>query len=86
MKQRGDVKVATVGGMQFLSPSWWVQHGPQLKCEEETCESLLPLFVRWNPATTLEALADETARWKWDNLKCPQGHPILKPDYDIYAV
>jgi hypothetical protein len=80
------MKGAAVGDMQFLSPLWWVPHGPLLKCEEETCESLLPLFVRWNPATTSEELASETAKWKWDDLKCPRGHAIRKQDYTLYAV
>jgi hypothetical protein len=85
MKQQGDMGVAAAGDMQFLDPSWWVPLEPYLKCEEENCEILLPLFVRWNPAIDQEVHAANTSKWEWAGLKCPNGHPIRKPDRTLYA-
>jgi hypothetical protein len=50
-----------------------------LQCEEDTCESRLPLFAYWNPSTPPEERAADSLTWRWENLKCPEGHVIPRP-------
>lgn len=50
-----------------------------LECEEESCESRLPLFAYWNPASNEEERKADISIWRWGRLLCPEGHAILKP-------
>jgi hypothetical protein len=50
-----------------------------LGCEAEDCRSLLPLFANWSSAAShAERLADMQS-WRWEDLRCPEGHLIPKP-------
>ncbi len=51
-----------------------------LKCADTTCKARLPLFAIWDPAISAEARTAYANTWKWDDLKCQHGHPIVKPD------
>jgi len=50
-----------------------------LKCDEETCHILLPVFAQWNSATSEEERRGDIATWLWDGLHCPAGHSISAP-------
>lgn len=50
-----------------------------LSCEVDDCKFLLPLFAQWNPAMTAEARLADIQTWRWESLRCPEGHPIPKP-------
>jgi hypothetical protein len=52
---------------------------PQLGCAVESCKPLLPIVVQWNPATTAAERRADIETWRWENLRCPMGHPIPKP-------
>jgi len=51
-----------------------------LECGAEGCESRLPLFAYWNPSTSAEARAADSLMWRLENLKCPEGHVIPRPE------
>jgi hypothetical protein len=61
-------------------------HVTNLECVTEGCGILLPLFARWTPASTGQERLDEISTWRWENLKCPQGHSIPKPDWSFHGV
>ena len=50
-----------------------------LQCVGEGCMLLVPLFVQWSETTTEAERVADTSTWKWENLKCPQGHAIHSP-------
>jgi hypothetical protein len=49
-----------------------------LECGVEGCTSLLPLYVHWSTTTTVAERKADMQTWRWENLRCPQGHPISK--------
>lgn len=51
-----------------------------LECEDGSCESRLPLFAYWNPDTSAEERSADSLTWRWENLKCPEGHVIPRPE------
>lgn len=57
-----------------------------IECVAERCGILLPLFAVWTPSTTEEERLAEISTWRWENLKCPKGHSIPKPDWSFYGV
>ena len=50
-----------------------------LGCEVDDCRFLLPLFAQWNPQATAEDRLADIQTWRWEGLRCPEGHPIPKP-------
>ena len=60
------------------SPGW--AYVESLRCQEQTCEAPLPLFAKWNSAMTSEEREGYVKTWTWDNLICPNAHPISNPD------
>ena len=50
-----------------------------LECEDASCTSRLPLFAYWNPGTTAEQRSVDSFHWRWENLKCPEGHAVSRP-------
>jgi hypothetical protein len=61
-------------------------HVTTLECVTERCRTLLPLFARWTPSTTEKERIAEISTWRWENLKCPEGHSMPKPDWSFYGV
>jgi len=51
-----------------------------LKCADQTCKTRLPLFAIWDPAISAEQRTAYANSWKWDGLKCQDGHPIVEPE------
>jgi hypothetical protein len=51
-----------------------------LECGEASCESRLPLFAYWNPSIGAEERSADTLRWRWEHLKCPDGHAVPRPE------
>jgi hypothetical protein len=47
-----------------------------LKCEAGNCGMPLPLIAVWSPSTTAKEWKADIETWRWENLRCPQGHPI----------
>lgn len=55
-------------------------HVSTLRCEREACKSRLPLFAYWRPGTSAEERRADISTWRWDHLRCPEGHSIPKPE------
>lgn len=49
-----------------------------LRCAVGDCKSPLPLFAQWSATTTAEERRANIETWRWENLKCPQEHPIFR--------
>jgi len=55
-----------------------------LRCEGEDCTIQKPLFAQWSATTTEAERRADIATWRWENLRCPAGHAILRQgDYQI---
>lgn len=50
-----------------------------LKCQEPTCRSLLPLVRQRNLSTNEKSWIEFLKTWNFEGLTCPKGHRILKP-------
>ena len=72
--QSEDEKVMEQFAQNFetLCESW-------LRCDEESCRSMLPLMLQAGREMTSEDYAHYRSRWRFDHLVCPNGHPIRKP-------
>jgi hypothetical protein len=53
-----------------------------LGCEGSGCKFRAPLYVQWSADTTVEERQAYIESWKWDDLRCPQGHVVLNPGYE----
>ena len=53
-----------------------------LGCEDLSCKFRAPLYAQWSPDTTEEEQKAYIESWKWDGLRCPQGHAVLPPEYE----
>jgi hypothetical protein len=51
-----------------------------LQCVVETCKSRLPLIAAWKPTTTAAERRANIETWNWENLTCPKGHRIERPE------
>ena len=47
-----------------------------LRCERAGCKAPLQILAIRNVDTSAEELEKEKAEWWWENLTCPNGHPI----------
>jgi hypothetical protein len=64
---------------EHISPSLW-EDIESLKCVEESCQALVPLFVEWNGATTYSERCNQMRVWRWTHpLTCAEGHHVPKP-------
>jgi hypothetical protein len=50
-----------------------------LKCGEEGCQSLVPLFARWSDSISVKEKNDNLEKMKWGDVRCYEGHPIRNP-------
>jgi hypothetical protein len=57
--------------------------GPMLRCDQEACNALVPLIAQWGPDTTKAERTGDVKTWRWGHLRCPQGHFIEKPNWDL---
>jgi hypothetical protein len=62
------------------TPAWDVPE-PWLRCGEETCELLQPLFVDLTPATDGETKRAILRLLKWGDVVCLRGHTVPKPKW-----
>jgi hypothetical protein len=63
-----------------LIPLQWIsewEYRGSLLCEDQTCNTPLPLFGPVNPASTPEVQAAEERSWDYNSLVCPKGHLIV---------
>lgn len=51
-----------------------------LRCDEENCQTPLPLFSLASVPIDDEARRALLATWIWGDVKCPSGHPVPKPE------
>src|SRR5215831_3386013 len=58
----------------------WYSGDVWLGCGAEGCESPLPLVYGWSVSTTAEEREADKDIWKWDRLRCRNGHAIQKPE------
>jgi hypothetical protein len=71
-----DPQVRVVGGIQnaTLDRAGW------LECERgDQCPTPIALFLRANFPNELEAWRSEIAAWTWEDLHCPSGHQLRRP-------
>lgn len=52
-----------------------------LRCDELGCSTPLPVIAVRKTDTSSESLENEVAKWRWSDLKCPEGHPIPWPEW-----
>jgi hypothetical protein len=57
----------------------WYSSDVPLRCDVEACKSALPLVHSWTVSTTEETRKADRETWKWDRLRCQNGHVIRKP-------
>lgn len=57
----------------------WYSGDAWLGCGLEGCTALLPLVHSWSASTTAEEREADIKTWKWDRLRCQNGHVIRKP-------
>lgn len=63
----------------FAPPQYGdVVHLRSLECDAENCGTLLPVIALFHPNAPVEVRKDIVDAWTWENLVCPQGHPILR--------
>ncbi|MGA2168666.1 MAG: hypothetical protein ABSG62_10670 [Terracidiphilus sp.] len=68
----------------FADPIHETMDGPMLGCGKEGCQALVPLFAQWTPGSTKEERKADVETWRWGHLQCPAGHPIAKPDWELW--
>jgi hypothetical protein len=56
-----------------------VVHVSTLECAGEGCNTQLPLFAVWSADMPAEERRADISTWRWENLKCPQGHSRFPP-------
>jgi hypothetical protein len=72
--QCGRDHLVTLDRTSGMSRAIW------LKCGEESCKARLPLiFVSIHPTTDEPLKSSEKDPFPWDDLTCPNGHPIPFP-------
>ena len=49
------------------------------ECDGADCPTRLSALAVRSRNTKREAVIAESPEWKWEDLKCPKGHPIQKP-------
>ena len=52
----------------------------ELRCAQLDCRAPLRVTAPRKSAMTPEEQEEDVSTWEWDELRCPKGHPIPRPN------